>query len=163
MFSCDDWNILLQGFGDWRQHADRFLSCVRLFSGIQVHPCSWDGTGPQTEKCFQAKLKQCILRMVKKNVNVSVSSQCKGIGSCWSFSAWHCTALHGTDLWDWDLWNGRLVFVNTIPGMDITQPLPPLVQYTGPVVDVKKMEPFSDDVATHGWVFQCFRTFKSFN
>lgn len=48
---------------------------------------------------------------------------------------------------DWDLWNGRLVFVNTIPGMDITQPLPPLVQYTGPVVDVKKMEPFSDDVA----------------
>eukprot|EP00435_Cladocopium_sp_Y103_P046476 s1408_g13.t1 len=51
---------------------------------------------------------------------------------------------------DWDLWNGRLVFVNTIPGMDITQPLPPLVQYTGPVVDVKKMEPFSDDVATHG-------------
>jgi len=48
---------------------------------------------------------------------------------------------------DWDLWNGRLVFVNTIPGMDITQPLPPLVQYTGPVVDVKKMEPFSEDVA----------------
>lgn len=52
--------------------------------------------------------------------------------------------------WDWDLWNGRLVFVNTIPGMDYTQPLPPLVQYTGPVVDVKKMEPFSEDVATHG-------------
>ena len=34
--------------------------------------------------------------------------------------------------------------------MDYTQPLPPLVQYTGPVVDVKKMEPFSEDVATHG-------------
>lgn len=30
--------------------------------------------------------------------------------------------------------------------MDITQPLPPLVQYTGPVVDVKKMEPFTEDV-----------------
>ena len=47
---------------------------------------------------------------------------------------------------DWDLWNGRLVLVNTIPGLDITQPLPPLVQYTGPVVDLKKMEPFSEDV-----------------
>ncbi|CAJ1332887.1 unnamed protein product [Effrenium voratum] len=46
----------------------------------------------------------------------------------------------------WDLWMGRLVFVNTIPGMDYTQPLPPLVQYTGPVVDVKKMEPFPEDV-----------------
>ena len=46
----------------------------------------------------------------------------------------------------WDMWMGRLVFVNTIPGMDYTQPLPPLVQYTGPVVDVKKMEPFPEDV-----------------
>ncbi len=60
--------------------------------------------------------------------------------------------------WDWDLWNGRLVFVNTIPGMDYTQPLPPLVQYTGPVVDVKKMEPFSEDVATHGSRRSCFFT-----
>lgn len=46
----------------------------------------------------------------------------------------------------WDLWQGRLVFINSIPGMDYTQPLPPLVQYTGPVVDVKKMEPFPEDV-----------------
>ena len=45
-----------------------------------------------------------------------------------------------------DLWRGRLAFVNSIPGFDYPQLLPPLVQYTGPVVDVKKMEAFPEEV-----------------
>ncbi|CAE7467441.1 UGT2B20 [Symbiodinium natans] len=45
-----------------------------------------------------------------------------------------------------DMWRGRLAFVNSIPGVDYPQLLPPLVQYTGPVVDVKKMEPFPPEV-----------------
>ncbi|CAE7206531.1 UGT74C1 [Symbiodinium natans] len=47
-----------------------------------------------------------------------------------------------------DMWRGRLAFVNSIPGVDYPQLLPPLVQYTGPVVDVKKMEPFPPEVET---------------
>jgi len=47
-----------------------------------------------------------------------------------------------------DMWRGRLALVNSIPGMDYPQLLPPLVQYTGPVVDVKKMEPFPPEVET---------------
>lgn len=41
---------------------------------------------------------------------------------------------------------GRLVIVNSIPGFDYPQPLPPLVQYVGPVMDLKKMEPFPPEV-----------------
>ena len=36
--------------------------------------------------------------------------------------------------------------MNSIPGFDYPQLLPPLVQYTGPVVDVKKMEAFPEEV-----------------
>ncbi|CAE7228057.1 UGT2B4 [Symbiodinium pilosum] len=49
-----------------------------------------------------------------------------------------------------DMWRGRLAFVNSIPGVDYPQLLPPLVQYTGPVVDVKKMEPFPAEVES--WI-----------
>lgn len=45
-----------------------------------------------------------------------------------------------------EMWRGHLTFVNSIPGFDYPQLLPPLVQYTGPVVDVKKMEPFPEEV-----------------
>ncbi|CAE8742266.1 unnamed protein product [Polarella glacialis] len=44
------------------------------------------------------------------------------------------------------LWRGRLVLVNNIPGLDYPQPLPPLVQYTGPLTDLAKMEKFPPEV-----------------
>ncbi|CAE8585016.1 unnamed protein product, partial [Polarella glacialis] len=46
------------------------------------------------------------------------------------------------------LWRGRLVLVNNVPGLDYPQPLPPLVQYTGPVTDLAKMEKFPSEVET---------------
>lgn len=45
-----------------------------------------------------------------------------------------------------NLWRGRLCFINSIPGLDYPQSLPPLVQYIGPVVDVNKMEAFPPEV-----------------
>mmetsp|Transcript_12376 Transcript_12376/g.34763 ORF Transcript_12376/g.34763 Transcript_12376/m.34763 type:complete len:525 (-) Transcript_12376:143-1717(-) len=42
--------------------------------------------------------------------------------------------------------SGRLVLVNAVIGIDYPQPLPPLVQYTGPVIDLEKMEPFPSEV-----------------
>ena len=41
---------------------------------------------------------------------------------------------------------GRLVLVNAVVGIDYPQPLPPLVQYTGPVIETEKMEPFPQNV-----------------
>lgn len=65
----------------------------------------------------------------------------------------HCAAAVGfkfSAVPDFSLesWWGRLVFVNSIPGLDYPQALPPLVQYTGPVVDVSQMEPFPSEVNT---------------
>lgn len=41
---------------------------------------------------------------------------------------------------------GRLTLVNSIPGLDYPQPLPPLIQYTGPVVEIDKLESFPPEV-----------------
>jgi UDP:flavonoid glycosyltransferase YjiC (YdhE family) len=41
----------------------------------------------------------------------------------------------------------RLVLVNSIPGLDYPQPLPPLVQYTGPVIALDRLEQFAPDVS----------------
>ena len=41
---------------------------------------------------------------------------------------------------------GKLVLVNSIPGLDYPQPLPPLIQYTGPVIDMHKVEEFPPEV-----------------
>jgi len=41
---------------------------------------------------------------------------------------------------------GKLLLVNSIPGLDYPQPLPPLIQYTGPVIDVQKVEEFPPEV-----------------
>jgi len=41
---------------------------------------------------------------------------------------------------------GRLVLVNSVPGLDYPQFLPPLVQYTGPIIDVNKMEALPPEV-----------------
>ena len=41
---------------------------------------------------------------------------------------------------------GKLFLVNSIPGLDYPQPLPPLIQYTGPVVDMTMIEEFTGDV-----------------
>jgi polyene glycosyltransferase len=41
---------------------------------------------------------------------------------------------------------GKLVLVNSIPGLDYPQPLPPLVQYTGPIIEMNTMEAFTPDV-----------------
>ena len=48
---------------------------------------------------------------------------------------------------NYDTFVGRLVMVNSIPGLDYPQPLPPLVQYTGPLVDVQKHQAFPPEVA----------------
>eukprot|EP00931_Biecheleriopsis_adriatica_P101226 TRINITY_DN76405_c0_g1_i1.p1 TRINITY_DN76405_c0_g1~~TRINITY_DN76405_c0_g1_i1.p1 ORF type:complete len:531 (+),score=66.08 TRINITY_DN76405_c0_g1_i1:61-1593(+) len=45
-----------------------------------------------------------------------------------------------------EAWRGHLLLVNSIPGVDYPMSLPPLVQYTGPVVDVQKMETFPAEV-----------------
>eukprot|EP00446_Apocalathium_sp_SHHI-4_P051276 CAMPEP_0177358246 /NCGR_PEP_ID=MMETSP0368-20130122/35485_1 /TAXON_ID=447022 ORGANISM="Scrippsiella hangoei-like, Strain SHHI-4" /NCGR_SAMPLE_ID=MMETSP0368 /ASSEMBLY_ACC=CAM_ASM_000363 /LENGTH=392 /DNA_ID=CAMNT_0018820689 /DNA_START=1 /DNA_END=1179 /DNA_ORIENTATION=+ len=44
------------------------------------------------------------------------------------------------------LWRNRLLLVNSFPGFDYPQALPPLVQYTGPVMDLRKIEPFPSEV-----------------
>jgi len=44
------------------------------------------------------------------------------------------------------LYRGRLVLVNSVPGLDYPQALPPLIQYTGPVLEPGLVEPFTPDV-----------------
>eukprot|EP00405_Crypthecodinium_cohnii_P020858 CAMPEP_0206464100 /NCGR_PEP_ID=MMETSP0324_2-20121206/27011_1 /ASSEMBLY_ACC=CAM_ASM_000836 /TAXON_ID=2866 /ORGANISM="Crypthecodinium cohnii, Strain Seligo" /LENGTH=483 /DNA_ID=CAMNT_0053936659 /DNA_START=112 /DNA_END=1560 /DNA_ORIENTATION=+ len=44
------------------------------------------------------------------------------------------------------IWWNRLVLINSFAGFDYPMYLPPLVQYTGPVQDLSRLEPFSTEL-----------------